>query len=90
MQTTSKVFKSITLITISSLCLTINSGCWFSPKNYFSKSTNLGGIFTHEPNSYSPVETGTIRLGSDDLVNRQNHKGGKTSILWGLFTYTDY
>ena len=37
-----------------------------------------------------PWETGTFSLSSDELVHRRHHKGGKTSLLWGLITYTDY
>jgi hypothetical protein len=70
--------------------VTLLSSCSLNPKRYFSKQVNLGGVLTHEPSSYTPVETGTFRVSSDELVNRRHHKGGKTSLLWGLFTYTDY
>tara|TARA_B100002019_G_scaffold160803_1_gene138679 strand:+ start:1089 stop:1361 length:273 start_codon:yes stop_codon:yes gene_type:complete len=67
-----------------------STSCSLHPKKYFGEKINLAGVFTHEPSSYTPVETGTFRVTSDDLVNRDNHKGGKTTFLWGLFTYTDY
>ena len=66
------------------------SGCSLNPKKYFTKEVNLGGVITHEPSSYTPVETGTFRVSSDELVNRRLHNGAKTTLLWGLFTYTDY
>jgi hypothetical protein len=68
----------------------MSSSCGFNPKKYFTKKVNLGGVLTHEPSSYTPVETGTFRVSSDELVNRRDHQGGKTTLLWGLFTYTDY
>ena len=67
-----------------------SSSCGLNPKKYFSKKVNLAGVVTHEPASYTPIETGTFRLSSDELVNRRDHKGGKTTLFWGLFTYTDY
>ena len=66
------------------------SGCASNENNSSSKKFNFGGLITHESNSYSPIETGTLRLTSDDLLNRRDHQGGKTTLLWGLFTYTDY
>ncbi|HAF59448.1 MAG TPA: hypothetical protein DCL00_07655 [Opitutae bacterium] len=63
------------------------SGCSLNP---FSRKINLAGVYTHEPSSYTPVETGTFRVNSDELVNRRDHGGGKTTLFWGLFTYTDY
>lgn len=63
------------------MCLAI-SGC--------GKKVNLAGIYAYESSSYTPVETGTFRVSSDELVNRRDHGGGKTSLFWGLLTYTDY
>ena len=70
--------------------LVMLSSCSLNPKRYFSKQVNLAGVVTHEPSSFTPVETGTFRLSSDEMVHRRHHKGGKTSLLWGLITYTDY
>jgi len=61
-----------------------------NPKKYFSKDFNAAGAVTHSRNSFSPVETGTIRLRSNEIWNRRDFSGGKTTALWGLFTYTDY
>ena len=80
-------FFALLLFTVSifSTC-----GCSLNPKRYLSKKINFAGIVKHEPSSFAPVETGTFHVSSDQLVNRRHHKGGKTSLLWGLFTYTDY
>ena len=85
-----KFFVIIIRICFFSFLALSMTSCGFSPKKYFSKEVNLGGVITHEPSSFSPIETGTFRVSSDDLVNRRLHKGGKTTLLWGLFTYTDY
>ena len=61
-----------------------------NPKKYFSKDFNAAGAVTHSRNSFSPVETGTIRLRSNEIWNRRDFSGDKTTTLWGLFTYTDY
>ena len=82
-----KKFLSLCLLALASL---LSSSCGINPKKYFSKTINLGGVITHQPSAYNPVETGTFRVTSDDLVHRRDHQGGKTTLLWGLFTYTDY
>ena len=84
-----KVFRVWFIFAIVTTFL-MASGCSLNPKKYFTKKVNLAGVLTHEPSSYTPVETGTFRVSSDELVNRGYHKGGKTTLLWGLFTYTDY
>jgi hypothetical protein len=45
---------------------------------------------THTPNSFAPIEPGTIRLQSEELWYRRDFSGNKTTFLWGLFTFTDY
>ena len=84
-----KLFRTSIFFAFLAICI-VSTSCSLNPKRYFSKKVNLAGVLTHEPSSYTPVETGTFRVSSDDLVNRGYHKGGKTTFLWGLFTYTDY
>ena len=54
----------------------------------FSKDFNLA--LTHSRSSFEPVETGTLRLRSNEIWNRRDFSGDKTTALWGLITYTDY
>ena len=61
-----------------------------NPKKYFSKDFNAAGALTHSRESFSPIETGTIRLRSNEIWNRRDFSGDKTTALWGLITYTDY
>ena len=68
-----------------------SSGCMFpKAKKYFSKNINVAGAVTHSPNSFAPIEKSTIRLQSDELWYRRDFSGNKTTLLWGLFTFTDY
>jgi hypothetical protein len=85
-----KLLHTTQIAFMTMLCVFTTTSCGLNPKKYFSKKVNIGGLITHEPSSYSPVETGTFRISSDELVNRRDHKGSKTTLLWGLFTYTDY
>jgi len=71
------------------LCL-LGAGCSFTPKKYFSKKFNLAGAITYEPSSYEPVETGTIHVSSEEVLHRRDFRGSKTTLMWGLFTLTDY
>jgi hypothetical protein len=68
------------------------SGCSMFPqaKKYLSKDINVAGVFTHSPNSYAPIESGTLRLRSDELWYRKDFSGNKTTFLWGLISFTDY
>jgi len=68
-----------------------SSGCMFpKAKKYFSKNINVAGAFTHSPSSFAPIEKSTIRLQSDELWYRRDFSGNKTTLMWGLFTFTDY
>ena len=59
-------------------------------QKYLSKNINVAVAVTHSPNSFAPIETGTIRLQSEELWYRRDFSGNKTTFLWGLFTFTDY
>ena len=77
------------------LIFTLNfffSGCKIFPsiKKYVSSDINVAGAVTHTPNSFSPVEAGTLRLRSEEIWYRRDFSGNKTTFLWGLFTFTDY
>ena len=92
MKTLKKTFKQYVVVitlTISGLGFT---GCSMFPqaKKYLSKNVNVAGAFTHTPDSFAPIETGTLRLQSDELWYRRDFSGNKTTFLWGLFTFTDY
>ena len=65
------------------------SGC-FVKKFGSSEKFNVMGLVTHEKGAYSPVEVGSMRVSSEEIIDRQNFSGTKTTFLWGLFSYTDY
>jgi len=92
MQLNKSFLKIIKSLVILSICIFMSSGCRFipNPKKYFSKDFNAAGAITHSRNSFEPVETGTIRLKSNEIWNRRDFSGDKTTLLWGLVTYTDY
>ena len=83
--------KILIFVGLTCVCL-IGSGCKIFPsaQKYLSKNINVAGAVTHSPNSFAPIETGTIRLQSEELWYRRDFSGNKTSFLWGLFTFTDY
>lgn len=85
-------FKRFSAFLIVMFCILMGSGCKYlpNPKKYFSKDFNAAGALTHSRNSFQPVETGTIRLKSNEIWNRRDFSGDKTTALWGLITYTDY
>ena len=85
------ISKPLILFMLSCACL-LGSGCKIFPgtQKYFSKNINVAGAITHSPNSFAPIETGTIRLQSEELWYRRDFSGNKTTFLWGLFTFTDY
>ena len=83
-----KLFSFVFLFVL----IQISSGCKYlpNPKKYFSKDFNAAGALTHSRGSFAPIETGTIRLRSNEIWNRRDFSGDKTTALWGLITYTDY
>ena len=82
--------RTLVLFVLACVCL-FNTGCIFpSAQKYFSKNINVAGALTHSPDSFAPVETGTVRLRSEELWYRRDFSGNKTTFLWGLFTFTDY
>ena len=83
-----KIFFVISLFALSFF----TSGCKIFPgfNKYISSDINVAGALTHSPNSFSPVEAGTIRLQSEEVWYRRDFSGNKTTFLWGLFTFTDY
>lgn len=87
-----KPFKISFLATLSflSALLLFSGGCSLNPAKLFDKKTNFAGIVTHESSSFTPTETGTLELKSEELLDRRNVGGSKTTFLWGLFTFTDY
>ena len=84
-------YKILIIVGVTCACL-FGSGCKVFPsaQKYLSKNINVAGAVTHSPNSFAPIETGTIRLQSEELWYRRDFSGNKTTFLWGLFTFTDY
>ena len=83
----SKFFITLSL----SLLLLVSTGCQsISSSSNGPKETNLLGIVKVQPDSYSPSSPATFTLSTDELSNRKNYSGGKTTLLWGLITLKDY
>lgn len=84
-----KQFVIVFTLAISGI---VFSGCSMFPqaKKYLSKNVNAAGVFTHTPNSFAPIEAGTLHLQSDELWHRKNFSGNKSTFFWGLVTFTDY
>ena len=82
-----KIITSISLFLFSLVftgCQGINSS------SIGPKETNLLGIVKVQSDSYSPTSPATFSLSTDELSNRKNYSGGKTTLLWGLITLKDY
>ena len=66
------------------------NGCLFK-KFGTSEKYNVMGVVTHEKSAFSPVEVGSIKLSSEEVVSRQKFFFRfKTTFLWGLLSFTDY
>ena len=83
--------KSLALALLLCTCF-FSTGCKIFPgaQKYLSKNVNVAGALTHSPDSFAPIETGTMHLRSEELWYRKDFSGNKTTFLWGLFTFTDY
>ena len=64
-------FMKIFLLTLVFTLSFFTSGCKIFPgfKKYISSDINVAGALTHSPNSFSPVEAGTIRLQSEEVIH---------------------
>ena len=83
----SKVITSLSLF----LCLLVFTGCQaISNSSIGPKETNLLGIVKVQSDSYSASGPATFSLSTDELSNRKNYSGSKTTLLWGLITLKDY
>lgn len=82
--------KILSILTIFSLLL-VFAGCHgVGNSNIGPKETNLLGIVKVESDSYSSSGPATFSISSDEILNRKNYGGGKTTLLWGLITLKDY
>lgn len=84
--------KGVRLISIFLLIALASmfSGCAQSPAATGKDRVNVLGIVTVEESSYTPVESTSLHVGANELVNRDLPSGKRVSLLWGLITYTDY
>ena len=90
MSSVPKYKKVIQVVLLPLIVCLLCSGCSFTPKKYFSKKFNLAGAITHEPGSFEPIETGSLHVSSEEVMHRRDFRGSKTTLMWGLFTFTDY
>ena len=82
--------KIITTLSLF-LFLLVFSGCQsINSSSIGPKETNLLGIVKVQSDSYSTSGPATFSLSTDELSNRKNYSGGKTTLLWGLITLKDY
>lgn len=80
--------KILTLI--ASLLFLFLTGCVTNDTQAGSNSVNMLGIVKQEVASYSATGSNTITISSDELTERKNFSGNKTTLLWGLITLKDY
>lgn len=95
-----KIAKSILKLVTAIALLTLYSGCTSSRSGYDNpyaevyeradKRAHFLGIYEKVDDSYAPPARTTLAMSSGDLFDRKNVSGKKTSVLWDLFTFTDY
>lgn len=87
---TSYNFMKILLTLVASLLFLFLTGCVTNDTQAGHNSVNMLGIVKHEVASYSATGSNTITVSSDELTERKNFSGNKTTLLWGLITLKDY
>jgi len=80
-------FLAILLTATSALIFT---GCDGGRAQMGPKDTNVLGIVSIQPESYTSTGPGTIPVSTDELYDRNNYSGNRISLLWGLVTIKDY
>ena len=87
-ETIDYLMKALTLT--ASLLFLFLTGCVTNDTQAGSNSVNMLGIVKQEVASYSATGSNTITISSDELTERKNFSGNKTTLLWGLITLKDY
>ena len=82
--------KIVVILSLSLLSLAFTGCQSISSSSNGPKETNLLGIVKVQPDSYTPSSPATFTLSTDELSNRKNYSGDKTTLLWGLITLKDY
>ena len=82
--------KILTIVCLLSILL-VFTGCHSTGSSSLGpKETNFLGIVKYQSDSYASSGPLTFSVSSDELVNRKNYSGGKTTLFWGLITLKDY
>jgi hypothetical protein len=66
------------------------TGCATSRVAGRERTTVLGGLVEINKNDYMPPPPSTVGVDSTVLGRTDKPSGTKTSLLWGLITYTNY
>ena len=84
-------FKILALLSLVASAL-VFSGCAHDEgqSQMGPKETNFFGIYTKEKACYLPTGPNTFAVNTDELHERRNFSGDRTTYLWGLFTVEDY
>lgn len=82
-----KKILSLVSLTIAALAFT---GCDGGTAQMGPEEANGLGIVKVEKANYGSVGNATIDVSTDELYSRKNVSGDKVTLLWGLFTITDY
>ena len=87
MKTRRHLNAALLLAALLALFLT---GCSTPQGQYSNRKVNvLGGLMTTEAGAYDRSGPLTIGTKSSEVDPAANLDGGKTTFLWGLFTFTD-
>jgi hypothetical protein len=66
------------------------SGCATSKVAGHERTSVLGGLVEITKNDYTPPPATTVPVDNSVLGRTDKPSGTKTSLLWGLITYTNY
>ena len=94
-----KIAKNLSIFLSIIAALALLSGCSTTTQydnpyaevyDRADKRSHFLGLVEIEEDSYEPVSRTSITVKSDDIVDRRNISGEKTSLFWNLLTFTDY
>ena len=81
--------KILILVSLAAVALSF-TGCDKRQASMAPDETNVLGAFRHQEKNYSPAGPATFAIKTDELYDRRNFSGNKTTLLWGLVTIQDY
>jgi hypothetical protein len=84
-----KKIRALTLLALFAALALMGSGCSTQTSMGKKETVLLGGLYERREGAYEKQSLNTFPVNNDRPSPTSRLTGKKTSVLWGLFSYTD-